>query len=909
MRVLLLEDNTQDADLARIELRRVLPGIDLRRVSSLAEAWRELEGAEPFDAVVADLNLPDGSGLDLVVRLREREISVAVVMLTGSGDERSAVTALKAGVDDYLPKRDDYLRRLPGVLESAVAAFRRGITRRNRPLRVLYAEHYEVDADLTRRHLERHAPHVRLEVVCSADEARRRLAAQPQAFDVVLLDYRLAGHNALDLLRALGDGGRGESLGHPVVLVTGQGDEAVALEALRLGASDYLVKRPGYLHEIAPTLESAFHRAQLGRERAALRASEASRRLREEAIESMPTGVVLADPQRRTVYVNPAFTRLTGYEPAEVEGRTCAFLQGPLSDPAEVEAMRRCFAEGRPYEGEILNYRRDGSAFWNHVSITPLRDTEGRVTNYIGVLIDVTERRKTEEALRQNEERFRQIAENLHEVFWLTDPERHAMLYISPAYETIWGRPCAEILRRPSNWLHAVHPDDRERVAAASRRQAQGDYHETYRIVRPDGGIRWVRDRAIPIRDASGKVWRIVGTAEDVTEHRLLEEQFLQAQKMEAIGTLAGGIAHDFNNILAAITGYTELLQMQVQGHSTQVDNYLRALTQAGSRATSLVRQILTFSRPGRHERKPVDLAKAVEEALALLRATVPTSIEFDVVLRPGLPPVLADSTQVHQVLMNLGANAAHAMGNRPGRFGVRLEELELGADDPGPGGRLRAGKYVRVTVSDTGHGMTHDVLDHIFEPFFTTKAPGEGTGLGLAVVHGVMQAHDGAVRVRSSPGEGTVFHLYFPVHAPRSEPRASAGARPPPLGGGERVLLVDDEESILHVGHMMLTQLGYRVETEGNGAAALARLRASPECADVVVSDVAMPGISGPELAEKLAGLCPGLPMVLMTGYDATLDLPRLRKLGVVEVLAKPFTVRDLAHSVRRALSAGKKT
>ncbi len=879
-----------------------MPGLVLHWAPTLEAACSALEGREPFDAVVADLNLPDGSGLDLVVRLRERETHLAVVMLTGSGDERSAVAALKAGVDDYLPKRGDYIRRLPGVVESAVAAFRLGLTRRNRPLRVLYAEHYAVDADLTRRHLERHAPHIRLEVVQSAEEVRRLLDEQPLAYDVVLLDYRLAGASALDLLRSLAVDGAQR---HPVILVTGQGDEGVALEALRLGATDYLVKRPGYLHEIAPTIESAFHRAQVGRERAALRASEASRRLREEAIETLPTGVVLADAQRRTVYVNPAFTRLTGYEPPEAIGRSCAFLQGPLTSKPELETMRNALDEGRAYEGELLNYRRDGSTFWNHVSITPVRDETGRVINHVGVLRDVTERRQTEEALRQSEERFRLIAENLHEVFWLTDPERHTMLYISPAYESIWGRPCAEILARPSNWLHAVHPDDRERVAAASRGQSRGDYNETYRIVRPDGTIRWVRDRAFPIRDSAGVVKRIVGTAEDITEHRLLEEQFMQAQKMEAIGTLAGGIAHDFNNILAAITGYTELLQMQVQGSSPQVDSYLRALSQAGARATALVRQILAFSRPGRHERKPVNLAKVVEEPLALLRATVPATIEMDLDVTEELPPVLADATQVHQVLMNLGANAAHAMGSRPGRFGVKLQAVEVGLDEFNADGRLRPGRYVRISVSDTGHGMSREVMDHIFEPFYTTKAPGEGTGLGLSVVHGVMQAHEGAVRVRSEVGAGTVFDLYFPVHAPRPAPRQIGEPRPLPQGAGERVLLVDDEESILQVTSMMLSQLGYKVEASSSSAGTLARLRERPEEVDLVVSDVSMPGMSGPELAAELVKLRPGLPIVLMTGYDATLDPARLRELGVTEVLAKPFTARDLAHAVRRAMRA----
>lgn len=900
MRILYVEDNPQDAELARIELARALPDWELCTVATLEEAWTRLDEVLDFDGVVADLNLPDGSGLDLVVGVRERELPIALVMLTGSGDERSAVAALKAGVDDYLQKRGDYLRRLPGVLEAAVASFQAGLARRSRPLRVLFAEHVLADAELTRRHLERHAAYIRLEVVATAAEARQRLAEEPGVYDVLLLDHRLADMSAMDLLRNLrSDGGTRI----PVVLITGQGDEAVAVEAIRLGVSDYIVKRPGFLQEIPATLENAFHRAQLARERAALRASEASRRLREEALEAMPMGVVLADEDRRVVYANPAFARITGYPTELVIGRSCRILQGPGTAAAEARRMRRALVEGLPYEGELLNYRRDGTSFWNHLSITPVRDEDGHVVNYIGVQLDVTERRRTEEALRASEESFRQIAENIHEVFWITDPERRAVLYVSPAYERIWGRTCAALLADPNDWFEGVHPEDRERVRAASASGSGGDYQETYRIVRPDGETRWVHDRGYAIRDAAGRVHRVVGTAEDVTEKRLLEAQFLQAQKMEAIGTLAGGIAHDFNNILAAINGYTELLQISLQGAGAPVDAHLHALGKATARAAALVRQILTFSRPGRHERRTLDLARAVEEPLALLRASLPATIAFDVRLEPDLPPVLADATQVHQVLMNLGANAGHAMGERPGRLGVRLDWVEVAAEQAGADGRPRPGPHVRLTVSDTGCGMPTKILDRVFEPFFTTKAPGEGTGLGLSVVHGVMQAHEGSVTVRSTAGQGTVFELLFPVHAPRREDRAAGEPGPLPRGRGERVLVVDDEAPVLQVGKLMLDQLGYAVEICQDSGSALRRIRAAPGEIDLLLSDVAMPGMAGPDLVEQARRLRPELPVLLMTGYQAGLAPERLRLLGVGEVVAKPFSVRSLGLAVRRAL------
>lgn len=903
MRILYVEDNSQDADLARIELGRALPAARLEFARTLAEAWTALEQAPLPDVVVIDLNLPDGLGLELVVRVRERAMPLALVMLTGLGDERSAVAALKAGVDDYLPKRGDYLRRLPAMVESAVATFREGLARLGRPLRVLYAEHFASDADLTRRHFERHSPHIRLEVVDTLDEARRALECPGTKHDVLLMDYRLMGMNALEFLREIQ---LGRSLPVPVVLVTGQGDEAVAVEALRMGVSDYVVKRAGYLHEIPATLENAFHRAQLSRERAALRASDASRRLREEALDSLPLGVILADERRRIVYANPAFTQITGYAASDVIGRSCSVLQGPGTSTEAVAAMREAFATGRTYEGELLNYRQDGTPFWNHLSITPVRDETGNVSNYIAVQLDVTARRRTEAALRASEERFRQLAENIHEVFWMSDPEKRSVLYVSPAYEMIWGRPAADVLTRSEDWLTAIHPDDRGRIERAALRQAAGDYNEVYRIIRPDGTMRWIRDRAYPIRDAEGRVYRIVGTAEDITEHRKLEEQLVQAQKMEAIGTLAGGIAHDFNNILAAINGYTELLQLEIKDSNPQAAAYIRALSQAGRRATSLVRQILTFSRPGRQERRPLDLARVLEEPLALLRATVPATIVFDVAFQTGLPRVLADATQVHQVLMNLGTNAAHAMAGRPGRLGLKLELVDGRPDASRDAGDHRAWPHVRLTVSDTGHGMSPEVIERIFEPFFTTKGPGEGTGLGLSVVHGVMRAHDGSVTVRSTPGEGTCFELHFPAHEPLAEEPPKPVAEAMPLGNGERLLLVDDEEPILHLAQIMLTQLGYRVETSEDSPAVVERVRARPHEVDLVISDVAMPGLSGLDLAERLAEIRPGLPILLMTGYDANTGETGdagLRRAGVRATLRKPFSAQELAVAIRRVL------
>jgi PAS domain S-box-containing protein len=526
-------------------------------------------------------------------------------------------------------------------------------------------------------------------------------------------------------------------------------------------------------------------------------------------------------------------------------------------------------------------------------------------TCLLGSGSDITERKRAQAALRESEERFRQIAGNITEVFWMTDPGTGTMLYVSPAYEAIWGRTCESLYAAPRLWLEAIHAEDRDRVRAAAEKQADGNYDESYRILRPDGSPRWIRDRAFPIRDQDGRVYRMVGTAEDITDRRRLEGQFREAQKLEAIGTLAGGIAHDFNNILTAINGFAELARLTAADNHAACEHIDSVLT-ATWRAASLVRQILAFSRREEQQRHPIQLDQVMAEPLKLLRATIPSIIEFDVALAPALPSVLADTTQIHQVVINLGTNAWQAMKPRAGRLQVRLEKVAVDSLAAEANPHLRPGDYVRLSVTDTGHGMDLETQAHIFEPFFTTKLPGEGTGLGLSVVHGIVVGHDGAITVYSEPGRGTTFHVYFPAHGAESVEKAAKMVEVP-LGRGERVLFVDDEKPLALLGQKMLERLGYKVESISSVVAALERVRAHPRDFDLVITDLTMPVMTGTDFAAELLALRPDLPIVLTTGFNASLTSARLRELGIRELLLKPHSLQSLGAAVHRVLAESK--
>jgi nitrogen-specific signal transduction histidine kinase/CheY-like chemotaxis protein len=380
---------------------------------------------------------------------------------------------------------------------------------------------------------------------------------------------------------------------------------------------------------------------------------------------------------------------------------------------------------------------------------------------------------------------------------------------------------------------------------------------------------------------------------------RTLEAELFHAQKMEAIGTLAGGIAHVFNNILAAIVGNAEMARNDPALGATvrqDIDEVLRAT----QRARDLVRQILTFSRKQDAERRPIRVAEVIEDVMRLIRATTPSTIELRSSIDDPDATILGDSTQLHQVLMNLCTNAAHAVGDTHGTISLGLTRDTI--DSGALRGDLLPGRYVRVSVSDTGHGMDRATMERVFEPFFTTKAPGVGTGLGLAVVHGIVRNHDGVALVESEPGAGTTFSLYFPLLAPVAV-RSNTEAGDVPRGAGERVLFVDDEPALTAVTGRILERLGYNVLALRSATEALSVFRANPSAFDLVISDLTMPDLTGAQLTVEMRRLRANVPVILSTGYLDRLDGLTANSLQVRELLMKPYTTETLATAVHRAL------
>ena len=534
--------------------------------------------------------------------------------------------------------------------------------------------------------------------------------------------------------------------------------------------------------------------------------------------------------------------------------------------------------------------------------INELRELRQRVAE---LATSEAKRKQAEEALRESEERYRTLFEDSRDAVYITTREGKLINANQSALD-LFGYSREELTSVNALQLY-LHPSDASKFQKEIKEKGfVRDYEVAFR--KKDGTeIDCLLTTTLQRADGGG-ILAYQGIVRDITkrkqaeeEHRKLEVQLEQAQRMEAIGTLAGGIAHDFNNILSAIIGYTELVREDVP-EGSNVHANLQEVFKAGIRAKDLVGQIRAFSRQREHEQKPVRISSIIKEALGLLRPSLPTTIEIRQNIQTESDTVLADPSQIHQVLMNLCTNAAHAMCEKGGILELSLEEVDLDTHDVASYPGLTTGAYVRLSVSDTGHGMNRRVMKRIFDPYFTTKEKGVGTGLGLAVVDGIVKTHGGAITAYSEPEKGATFHVYLPrIEHPEAAVEAEE-IKPFPTGH-ERILFVDDEKVLVDIGKQMLKRLGYQVTPRTSSTEALEAFRAQPEKFDLVITDQTMPNMTGETLAKELTQIRPDIPVILCTGYS---EIPSERKLGasaVRDVVRKPIIVREMANSIRRVL------
>jgi two-component system cell cycle sensor histidine kinase/response regulator CckA len=532
----------------------------------------------------------------------------------------------------------------------------------------------------------------------------------------------------------------------------------------------------------------------------------------------------------------------------------------------------------------------------------------------VGTLIDsfnemLAQIQQGAEVLRKSEERFRAVIEKAPLAIGIA--RNLQVIYTNPKFADLFGfDDPAEI--NGQSIFDRVAPHEVEKFRERIQRRELGlPMENTFESsgLRKDGSTFDVLASTTSVELADGPA--IIGFFHDISESKRaeqqriqLEAQLRQAQKMESIGTLAGGIAHDFNNILGALSGYAELALMEKHPPDDPTRQYLEQILKAANRARDLVRQILIFSRQSEQELKPVHVNVLVEEALKLLRASIPTSIEIRWEIPSKTMLIMADPTQIHQVLMNLCTNAAHAMGNFNGELFVSLTEEIVDHASTSNWEGIEPGYYSKITVRDTGKGMEGEIRKRVFEPFFTTKPPGQGTGLGLSVVHGIVKNHHGAIRVNSKVDVGTTFEVVFPLLQMELTAGGSPQALALPRGNGEQILIVDDEADIAHIVASILKRLGYNPRTETSSLAALAEFRNRPDSFRLLITDQTMPDLTGLELSLEFLKIRPGFPIIICTGFSERISESNIRAHGITKYLLKPITFASLAESVAQALA-----
>lgn len=1019
LKALVVEDSEVDEELLLRQLTKADYDVQSIRVQTAADMAKALAERE-WDIILSDYAMPGFTGLDALRVLKESGRDIPLIIISGTIGEDVAVEAMRVGVDDYLMKGN--LTRLAPAIERELenAASRQSQKR---------AEEY------LRRSEENLATAQRIAHLGSweTDLVNNRLFWSDEV-------YRIFGVSKDDFGATLESF---ISFIHPEDRQSVQANADAALSQNAPYNIEHRIVRPdGEIRVVCETGEVTFDESGEAirfvgtvQDITERNAAETEMRLMKSAVDSIVEGIVISDAQKPDypiIYTNAAFKNLTGYAWEEIKSQNCRFLQGAETNPRTVDEIGKAIGKAATFRGEILNYHKNGEPFWNELKISPVFDRTGRLTNFVGVQQNVSERKKSEETLRESEERYRIVAESASDVIITINenssisfansaaekvlgykpeeligkqlgiiiPERHhaahkdgmrrymqtgerripwngieisalrrdgreiqieisfgeyhenntrlftgiirditerkqtekalreaedkyrtlvesspAIVYLtephppfSPIYVspnvTRFGYSTEEWLNRPDMWVSLIHQDDRARVLRATKdameRAIETDLE--YRIVARDDTISWLHDKGRFVFDEHGNKTGWQGIMLDITRTKELEEQLRQSQKLESVGLLAGGIAHDFNNMLTAINGYSDLTLRRLKPDNPLRHN-IEEIKKAGQRSADLTHQLLAFSRRQILQPLVLDLNEVIGETIKMLQRLIGEDIQLTTILNPKVGRVKVDPGQFSQIIMNLTVNARDAMP-QGGKLTIATSNVFLEPDYTRRHTGVLPGAYVLLTFSDSGTGMSAETKEHIFEPFFTTKAIGQGTGLGLATVYGIVRQSGGNIEVDSEQGLGTTFKVYLPrvAEQPGAEKIKETSAELPK--GTETILLVEDEEMVRNLTRQILEECGYTIIEARDGLEALKICETEEYKFDLLVTDVIMPQMGGRQLAEIFKSKLPEMRILFTSGYTDDAVVRR----GVIETntnfIQKPYSPIGLANKIREILN-----
>jgi PAS domain S-box-containing protein len=896
IKVLLIEDNPGDARLIEVMLKEAELQFELKRVDHLSSGIGQMK-SDSFDAILLDLGLPDSQGLNTLMKISEIELEAPVIVLTGLADETIRTQAIKEGAQDYLIKG-------------------------------------QIDKNLLARSINYAIERKRAEDALRASEARflDLYENAPNAYFSIGVDGRIRRCNR----RA------GELLGYDVEKLTGRpavelyadtpyGKEKAAMVLQRFLASEtvrdeelQMQRADGAPVWISLTVNAILDsRGRVVESRSIVvditerkkaekvtRESEDRYRRITMAITDYIYTVRIEDGRPVETTHGEACVSVTGYTKEEFTAEPYLWIEIIVKeDRAILIKQAEEVLSGRypsPIEHRII--RKDGALRWVESSLVPKYDIDGNLISYDGIIRDITERKRNEEALRNSEKFIEDILASVDEAFVVVDRE-YRILSANRAYCEQAGKSLAEITGKHCYEIshHVTRPcHEREQDCACKRTFETGESAvNVHSHTDSKGKQRQVEIKTYAMKDESGGVKSIIEVINDITEKTALEHQLRQAQKMESIGTLAGGIAHDFNNILSAIIGYGHLTLMKMQPNDPLRMN-IDHILESADRAASLTQSLLTLSRKQIVDRKPVDLNSVLREVEKFLVRVIGEDVVFRLALAEGVIAILADAGQLEQVFMNLATNARDAMPNG-GSFTIETSIIGVNSGFVTAHGYGKPGSYAMISVTDIGVGMNEETRKKIFEPFFTTKEVGKGTGLGLAMVYGILKQNDGFINVYSEPGKGTTFRIYLPLIKDAAVEGQRTIAAEYPKGGTETILLAEDDANLRQLTLLVLKQMGYTVITANDGEEAVTKFMENKDRIQLLLFDIIMPRKNGREAYEEIRRVMPNVPMLFASGYSPDM----LRVKALIEessaIVYKPISPLELSKKVREMLDLKK--
>ena len=607
------------------------------------------------------------------------------------------------------------------------------------------------------------------------------------------------------------------------------------------------------------------------------------------------------------LFVNDAYYRKTGFSPAEIIGKAPYVLHGPKTQKSVISRITRALKKSKPVRADIINYTKDGREFWMELDIVPIFDKSGQLTNWVSIQRDISDRKAAEEALRLSDERFNLVARATNDVVWDWRIDTD-ILWWNDRAEGVFGYDGGDVYPGMQRWRAAIHPGDLERFDASLGTALATDASTwlcEYRFKRRSGGYATVLDKGYIARDETGVAVRMVGSLSDITETRQLERGMREAAKIEALGRLTGGIAHDFNNLLTVILGTSDLV-LEDLGDRPALQRMVETTINAAERGVELTRHLLAFARQQPLDPRPVDVNAALRSAMPLFRQVVTAGNDLYFAPAEDLHYAMIDPGQLVTAVLNLVINSRDALADG-GSIKIETANIDAGTEDPSDGAvpesEAMSGDYVMVSVSDTGHGMTKEVMSQAFEPFFTTKGPSMGSGLGLSMVYGLMKQSQGHARILSRPTKGTTVRLYIPRTTLAPAESTASLRSDVALGQGQHILMVEDDPDLSQLVRRELASLGYRVTAVADAAKALEVLAQAADV-ELLFTDIIMPGDrNGYTLAREALHLYPKLKILLTSGYSGEALSAKDRADADLRLLGKPYRIRDLAEAIHSTL------